>query len=311
MKQSRSRLGVAAAVLGLVALAGCSYDATKVPTYEEPAAGEPAPASCETTDADLRSYAASRDAGAAVKRIRAAKVLKIGVSADTLLLGARNPSTNDIEGFDIDVANRIAAELGVEPQYRVINAGQRIDLLKANEIDIVARNMTINCARWQDVAFSAEYYRAGQKVLVRPDIADKYSGPQDLAGLKVCAPTGTTSVDNIKAAEPDVISEPATTHTGCLVKFQQGRVDAITGDDTVLAGLVAQDKLYAAVPQQQAFTKEPYGIATNAEDTDLVAFINAVLEDMRADGSWQASYDKWLKPYLLLDATQPQPAYGR
>ncbi|TQK72167.1 glutamate ABC transporter substrate-binding protein [Nocardioides sp. SLBN-35] len=311
MKQSRARLGVTAAVLGLMTLAGCSYDATKVPTHKAVPAADPSPASCETTDADLRSYAPSKAAGDAVKRIRKAGVLKVGVSADTLLLGARNPSTNAIEGFDIDVANKIAAELGVKPQYRVINAGQRIELLENNEIDIVARNMTINCARWQSVAFSAEYYRAGQKVLVRPDTADSYAGPQDLAGLKVCAPTGTTSVDNIKAAEPDVISEPALTHTGCLVKFQQGQVDAITGDDTVLAGLVAQDKLYAAVPKQDAFTKEPYGIATNADDTDLVAFINAVLEDMRADGSWQASYDKWLKPYLLIEATQPQPVYGR
>jgi len=311
MKQRRSRLGVAAAVIGLLALAGCSYDATKVPTPKAAPVADATPPSCETTDADLRSYAPSKDAGKAVKRIREAGVLKIGVSADTLLLGARNPSTNAIEGFDIDVANKIAAELGVKPQYRVINAGQRIDLLKEREIDIVARNMTINCARWQEVAFSEEYYRAGQKVLVRPDVADGYSGPQDLAGLKVCAPLGTTSVDNIKAAEPDVISEPALTHTGCLVKFQQGQVDAITGDDTVLAGLVAQDKLYAAVPKQDAFTKEPYGIATNADDEDLVSFINAVLEDMRADGSWQASYDKWLKPYLLIEAVQPQPAYGR
>ena len=68
----------------------------------------------------------------------------------------------------------------------MINAVQRIDLLKAHEIDIVARNMTINCTRWQSVAFSAEYYRAGQKVLVRPDVAKTYAGPKDLAGLKVC-----------------------------------------------------------------------------------------------------------------------------
>lgn len=311
MTQSRSRLGVAAAVLGLLALAGCSYDATKVPTPEATPVAEPSPASCETTDADLRSYAPSRDAGEAVKRIRKAGVLKVGVSADTLLLGARNPSTNDIEGFDIDVANKIAAELGVEPQYRVISAADRITLLQKHEIDIVARNMTINCVRWQDIAFSAEYYRAGQKVLVRPDVAETYAGPQDLAGLKVCAPTGTTSVDNIRAKEPKAIAVTAANHTGCLVRFQQGQVDAITGDDTVLAGLVAQDKLYAAVPKQDAFTREPYGIATNADDKDLVAFINSVLEGMRADGSWQKSYDTWLKPYLLIDATQPQPAYGR
>ncbi|WP_436699288.1 glutamate ABC transporter substrate-binding protein [Nocardioides sp. BYT-33-1] len=312
MKQSRSRLGVAAAVLGLLVLAGCSYDATKVPTYEEPAAAAPSPASCETTDADLRSYAPSRDGGAAVKRIREAGVLKVGVSGDTLLLGSRNPSTNEIEGFDIDIAQRIADELGVKLQKRVINAGDRIGLLQNREIDLVSRNMTINCARWQEIAFSAEYYHAGQKVLLRSDLADTYQGPQDLAGVTVCAPSGTTSIDNIRQEQPEAKAETALTHTGCLVKFQQGQVDAITGDDTVLAGLAAQDKLYAEVPPQEPFTDEPYGIGANIEDTDLVAFINAVLEEMRSDGSWQESYDRWLRPDLQgVDPLPFQPAYGR
>lgn len=301
----------AATAMALVALAGCSYDATTIPKPETTSAAPVAPATCTTTDADLQSYAPSKAAGKAVDRIKAAGVLKVGVSGDTLLLGSRDPSTNEIVGFDIDVARRIAKELGVQPQFRVISAANRIPLLQSGELDIVARNMTINCARWKDVAFSAEYYEAGQKVLVRPDVAQTYTGPQDLAGLNVCAPAGTTSVDNIRAKEPAAVAVTAPNHTGCLVKFQQGQVDAITGDDTVLAGLVAQDKLYAAVPPQEAFTKEPYGIATNAADKDLVKFINAVLEDMRADGSWQASYAKWLEPYLKVPATQPQPAYGR
>lgn len=309
---ARTRLRIAASVLSLVALAGCSYDATKVPSPEEQPAPSPAAASCTTTEADLRSYAPSRDAGDAVERIRAAGVLKVGVSGDTLLLGSRNPSTNEIEGFDIDVAQRIADELGVKLQKRVINAGDRIGLLKDRGIDIVARNMTINCARWQDIAFSAEYYHAGQKVLLRSDLAEKYQGPQDLAGVTVCAPSGTTSIDNIREQQPEAKAETALTHTGCLVKFQQGQVDAITGDDTVLAGLAAQDELYAKVPRQDPFTDEPYGIGANAEDTDLVAFINAVLEEMRGDGSWQASYDKWLRPSLDGEDPLPfQPAYGR
>jgi len=303
---------MAAAVACLVTLAACSYGDTEVPEYQEPEAAGASPASCTTTEADLRSFAPSRDGGPAVRRIRDAGVLKVGVSGDTLLLGSRNPTTNEIEGFDIDIAQRIADELGVKLQKRVINAGDRIGLLQNREIDLVARNMTINCTRWQQIAFSAEYYHAGQKVLLRSDLAETYRGPQDLAGVTVCAPSGTTSIDNIRAEQPEAKAETALTHTGCLVKFQQGQVDAITGDDTVLAGLAAQDKLYAEVPPQEPFTDEPYGIGANAEDTDLVAFINAVLEEMRSDGSWQKSYDRWLRPDLQgVDPLAFQPAYGR
>lgn len=304
--------GIVAATLATLALGACSYDATTLPP-NKPAEkqGAPTPAACTTTAADLRSFDPSRAGGAAVNRIKKAGVLKVGVSADTWLLGARNASTNKIEGFDIDIAQRIADELGVKIQLRVINAGQRIDLLKDRELDIVVRNMTINCTRWKDIAFSAEYYHAGQKVLLRSDLAATYTGPQDLAKVNVCAPSGTTSIDNIREIQPEAVAKPADTHTGCLVQFQQGKVDAITGDDTVLAGLVAQDKIYAAVPQQKALTDEPYGVGANAADTDLVAFINAVLQQMRSDGSWQKSYDKWLRPALKVDPAPFQPAYGR
>ena len=126
----------------------------------------------------------------------------------------------------------------------------------------------------------------------------------------MCAPDGTTSLANILTEAPEAEVVTAANDTGCLAKLQSGEADAITGDDTVLAGLAAQDP-YAVVPEQDAFTDEPYGIAVNAENEDLVRFINAVLEDMRADGSWQDSYDKWLAPTLGEGTGQPRPVYGR
>ncbi|MEQ6903544.1 glutamate ABC transporter substrate-binding protein [Nocardioides sp. YIM 152588] len=277
-----------------------------------PSAEAPAAAECDTTEADLRSYAPSRESGAALQRIRKADRLVVGVSADTLLMGSRDPETNKIEGFDIDVADRIADEIGVPLQLRVISAADRIPLLESGDIDLVVRNMTINCSRWKEVAFSAEYYHSGQKVLLRSDLAADYSGPADLAGVKVCAPAGTTSIDNIQAKEPEADAEAAENHTGCLVRFQQGEVDAITGDDVVLAGLAAQDP-YAVVPNQAAFTDEPYGVAANLDDVDLVRFVNAVLVEMRSEGSWRRSYGRWLEPYLgAPDASNPPTArYGR
>ncbi len=58
-------------------------------------------------------------------------------------------------------------------------------------------------------------------------------------------------------------------------------------------------------------TQEPYGIGVNAEDVDLVELINTTLEEMRADGRWQESYNTWLRPFLRVPGEQPQPLYGR
>ena len=84
------------------------------------------------------------------------------------------------------------------------------------------------------------------------------TGIDDLAGKRVCAPEATTTLDRLKNDYPDITAVSAPTHTQCLVLFQEGQVDGITGDDTVLAGFAAQDP-YAKVVGD-AFSSEPYGV---------------------------------------------------
>ena len=244
--------------------------------------------------------------------------LKAAVSADSLLLGARNPVSGRIEGFDIDMLHAISQALFGEPDkidFTVISSAetQKQKVLKNGSVDIVARNTTITCGRWKKFAFSAEYYRSGQKILVRKGETREGGGPirrlEDLAGKRVCAPSETTTMSRLQAV-PDVRAVGADTHTGCLVLFQQGAVDAITGDDTVLAGLAAQDP-YAVVVRAPAFTVEPYGLGVSKEHVDFVRFVNGVLAQMRADGRWTESYDHWFADALGKAPAPPQPVYGR
>lgn len=302
--------------LTVLTLSSCGYDATPLPKAEQTTADSPAPGTPPTCDAETATQSYAPDPGSAqgqsVQRIRERGYLIAGVAADNYLLGARNPFTGQIEGFDIDMVNAIAGAIFGDAkghvQLRVITAADRIPLLVADEVDVVARNMTINCTRWQQLAFSAEYFHSGQKLLVR-----KGSGIrsiEDLDGKRACAPAGTTSIDNIQDLAPKAIPVTAVNDTGCLIKFQNGETDAITTDDTVLAGLAAQDP-YAQVLTKQSLTAEPYGIGVNGDRVDLVQFINGVFERMHSDGSWQASYDQWLRPSLKVEGVQPTPVYGR
>jgi polar amino acid transport system substrate-binding protein len=315
------------AVLGLV-LAACApspYAPTPLPS-PSPAQTAPSPAPTASPGATpgpaecadpLASYAplsplpgpGALPAGSTMARIRDRGRLVVGVSADSLLLGSRDPISGRIEGFDIDMARLVAEALFGDPnriELRVITAAQRIPLLEDGSVDLVARNMTITCARWEQIAFSAEYYRSGQKILV--PLGSSATSLADLAGARVCAPAGSTSLDKLDEF-PDVEAVSATTHTDCLVKFQQGEVDAITGDDTVLAGLAAQDP-YAQVVGE-AFTAEPYGLGMNSDAVDLVRFVNGVLARAVADGSWTRSYDRWLAGALGAAPAAPTPRYGR
>jgi polar amino acid transport system substrate-binding protein len=93
-----------------------------------------------------------------------------------------------------------------------------------------------------------------------------------------------------------------------MVLFQQGTADAVTGDDTVLAGFVRQDP-YAKIVGRP-ITSEPYGLGIAKTHPEFVRFVNSVLEDIRTDGTWRTWYAKWLQPTGPVPAPPP-PKYGR
>ncbi len=124
-----------------------------------------------------------------------------GVAADTYLLGSRNPRDRPDRGLRHRHGQRDRRRRSSAPPRATSSCassppptGSRC--CRTATVDIVARNMTINCARWEQIAFSADYYHAGQKVLVGRDSG--ITTIEDLAGKRVCAPAGTTSIDNIQ-----------------------------------------------------------------------------------------------------------------
>ncbi len=304
-----------------VGAAGCtSVSPTPLPRSTPTArATAGAPPTAQSCTNFLQSYApdgplpapTALPSGSTMAKIRARGRLIAGVSADTWLLGSRNPLTGRIEGFDIDVVQQIADAIlgpGAKVELRVITTADRLRVLEQHQVDVVVRAFSMTCDRWKSIAFSAEYYRAGQKILIRK--GSPITGLASLAGKKVCAPTGSTSLTNLIRLAPKAIPVPAATHTECLVDLQQGQAEAITGDDTILAGLAAQDP-YAVVLKEKAFTQEPYGVGIPADDIDMVRFVNAVLEREHTSGEWEKSYDTWLAPTLGKGTGQPAPVYGR
>lgn len=320
----RRRLVALVAVAGVGVLAGCSgvtYAETQLPTSAAPkptssTPAAPAPTCSNATQSydPLPSLPSRGDiTDASMRRIIDKGFITVGVSADTYLFGARNAFTGGIEGFDIDVARAVAKAIfgdSSKVQLRVITADDRKPLLKNREIDMVARNMSMTCDRWNDIGFSAEYYRSGQKVLVSKALPGaKDLTLADLKGKRVCAPTGTTSLAKLQQVKGPVVVT-AGTHTGCLVLLQQGKADAITGDDTVLAGLAAQDP-NTVVTSAKAITVEPYGLGVNKADVYLARYLNRVIADLEADGGWKAIYNHWLAAPLGPAPAPPTPVYGR
>ncbi len=231
-----------------------------------------------------------------------------GVSADTLLFGYVNPLTGQPEGFDIDLVRDVAQAIFGDRnavEFKVVTYAQRIPSLLDGSVDLIADVMTVNCERWAQISFSSQYFDAGQKILVGTD--SPVTDISQLNGKKMCAARGSTNIDNLKNY-PEVIVVPVDDVSDCMVLFQQGSVDSVTADDTVLAGFVAQDP-YAKIVGG-ALTSEPYGLGVAKTHPEFVRFVNGVLEDVRDSGQWADMYRKWLQPTGPVPA--PPPAlYGR
>lgn len=241
--------------------------------------------------------------GSFMAAIRTRGYLIAGVDQNTYHFGYLNPSDGQIEGFDIDMLRAVAAAIFGNSDNRIrfvaMSDSQRIPAVQSGEVDIVAHTMTENCDRWKSVDFSTEYFDAGQKILV--ENGSPIRGPKDMAGRKVCATKGSTSIANVLQYGAHVVAEAY--WTDCLVLLQQGQVDAISTDDGILAGLQVQDPYTRIVGA--SFSDQPYGLAISKQHQDFVQFVNAVLAQMRADGQWAASYDRWLGG----PAPAPPPAH--
>ncbi|MEN3358551.1 MAG: polar amino acid transport system substrate-binding protein [Mycobacteriales bacterium] len=232
-------------------------------------------------------------AGSYMDTVRKRGLLRLGTSQDTLLFSSRNPLTGVVEGFDVDMGRQVAAAIFGDPsklQIVVIPNKDRAAAVMSGRVDLVAETMTINCERLKLVDFSTVYYQAGQKVLVARGSAARSIA--DLGGKRVCAAAGSTSLANLAKVPSHPVGVAAPTQADCLVRFQEGTVDAVSTDDTILAGLAAQDP-YARVVGP-AFTDEPYGMAISRAHPEFTRFVNAVLERDRSDGTWARLYRAWL-----------------
>jgi polar amino acid transport system substrate-binding protein len=257
----------------------------------EPVAPAP-PRERNCTDS-LRPFSSKSEADAAVANIRNRGRLIVGLDIGSNLFSFRDPITGEITGFDVDVAGEVARDIFGTPsqvEYRILSSADRIAALQNNQVDIVVKTMSITCERRKLVNFSTEYLSANQRILAPRDSA--ISQASDLSDKRVCAAKGTTSLQNIKQITPPPIVVEVVTWADCLVAMQQRQVDAVSTDDTILAGLVAQDPYLHIIGP--SMNEEPYGIGINLQNTSLVRFVNGTLERIRRDGTWNTLWRKWL-----------------
>ncbi|KWX67394.1 ABC transporter substrate-binding protein [Mycobacterium sp. NAZ190054] len=301
--------GVGAVLAGVLLLAGCAQTSPVVPTptvilapptpagFEEMPPEPARPPTAADDDCDpresLRPFDNQEDADRAVANIKARGRLIVGLDIGSNLFSFRDPITGEITGFDVDIAGEIARDIFGTPsqvEYRILASADRVSALQDNEVDVVVKTMTITCERKKLVNFSTPYLTANQRILAPRDSNIRQSA--DLSGRRVCVAKGTTSLERIQQITPPPIIVGVITWADCLVALQQRQVDAVSTDDSILAGLVSQDPYLHIVGP--SLNEELYGIGVNLHNTGLVRYVNGTLQRIRGDGTWNTLYRKWL-----------------
>lgn len=217
-----------------------------------------------------------------------------GVKNDTRLFGLKNPSTGEVEGFDIDIAKALAAEiLGDENkvEFKEVTSKTRMALLNNGDIDAIVATMTITEDRKKEVDFTDVYFDAGQSLLVKK--GSDIKGIDSLKGKKVLAVKGSTSSINIREKAPEAQVLEFENYSEAFAALKSGQGDALTTDDSILYGMADEDPSYELVGG--TFTEEPYGIAVKKGNAEFVDELNKALKSLKDSGKYDEIHDKWIK----------------
>ncbi|MFD7068112.1 glutamate ABC transporter substrate-binding protein [Streptomyces sp. NPDC059913] len=217
------------------------------------------------------------------------KKITIGIKIDQPGIGLKTPD-GKYTGFDIDVATYVAKELGYDAKnivFKETKSADRETAIDRGDVKFIAASYSINDERLQKVDFAGPYLLAHQDILVRAD-DDSIKSPTDLNNKKLCSVVGSTSAQNVKdKLAPKAKLQTYGGYSECLTGLENKVIDALTTDDSILAGFASQKELQGKFKLAGfKMTNENYGIGLKKGDADLKKKINDALTKMVSDGSW-------------------------
>lgn len=220
------------------------------------------------------------------------KVLKMATSADFAPFESRKPS-GEIVGFDIDLANYIADELGYELKIKDMKFDGLVGALQNDRVDIVLAGMSATKKRDKNVDFSTPYNHSGEMFVTLKDSDIK--SIEDLKGKKVGTQLGTIQEEGARKIKKDIVDfELKTVDSGPILiqELVSNRIDVAYMDKSVAEGYIKEQGLTGF---EDPTSSSPGMAVAFPEGSELVKEVNEVLKKAEENGKLQELKDKWLK----------------
>ena len=233
---------------------------------------------------------------AGVQEIVDRGVLRVGVKQDLPNFGYRDPKSNKYTGMEVEIAKKVAAELGVDIEFTPVTAQTRGALLDNDQLDMVIATFTITEERKELYNFTTPYYTDAVGFLVRKD-SNIQSSWEALDGLTIGVTQGSIQwglLEEIAAEKGIELNfRELGSNSEVVVALAAHRVDAFSIDQSILSAFLGKTNELLDLQYQPS----EYGIVTKKSNTDLATYLDGLVQDWTEDGTLQTIYDDFgLKP---------------
>ncbi len=244
-----------------------------------------------------RIAAATLAVGWLVASAGAAEKIRIGTE------GAYPPfnymtAGGELAGFDVEIAEALCAEMGVECEFVIQDWDGMIPALLSGKYDAIIASMSITEERKKKVDFTEKYYNTPPAIGVAKD--SDIRGSADLAGRVIGAQGSTTHSNYAEAKFGDSEVRLYPTPDEYKLDLESGRVDAVIDDVVVLSEWVKTPegsccKVLETLPTDPVINGEGAGIAIRKGENELREMFNKAIMGIRANGKYKAINDKYFE----------------
>jgi polar amino acid transport system substrate-binding protein len=202
-------------------------------------------------------------------------------------------------GYDIDMANLIAEQLGVKAELVPVTSANRIPYLQTNKVDLVISSLGKNPDREKVIDFSTAYAPFFNGVFAPAELSAAKA--EDLSGKVVGVTRGAVEdLELTKIAPADTVIKRYEDNNGTISAFLSGQVEAVATGNVVAAAILAKNP--PKRPELKFLIKNsPCYIGLNKNEAALLEKLNAIIAAAKSDGKLNTVSQKWLGTDLPTD----------
>jgi putative amino-acid transport system substrate-binding protein len=229
------------------------------------------------------------------------KVLKVGSTG--LVYPFSFKEGEKLQGFDIEVVEKIADKLGYEIDWQLTDFSGLMGQLESGKLDTVANQVAVTAVREEKFNFSEAYAYDGTQIIVKNDNNDIKS-VEDLKGKKVASVLGSNHAANLEgldfANEIDIKTYEA--HDGMLNELDFGRIDAYANGKNILLAEIEKSGLpLKAVGDPISKERVAFPFVKDDKNDELIEAFNQALAELREDGTLKELSEKYFKEDVTVE----------